>query len=293
MLITLVYYYKRKRVTSVPRVKITTLCENSSPGLGLLPEHGLSMLLETGGKRFLFDTGTGSTLVNNAQLLGVDFRTVDAVIFSHGHLDHTGGLEDVLEINDSLPVYAHPDIFNNYLGSLGERPAYVGPPWTLEYLQKRNIDFITTEKPVEPGEGLIITGPIPRIIDYEEQEPQFLRKERRGFARDQIYDDQALVIKCSEGIVVLLGCTHAGLINTLSYIVDLTGENKLKAVIGGTHLMSASESRLARTIKDLSRFEIEKFGPCHCTGFRATAALQQAFPQQFVVNQVGSIFEFA
>ncbi|HHU76259.1 MAG TPA: MBL fold metallo-hydrolase [Firmicutes bacterium] len=277
----------------MPKIKITTLCENSSPGFGLVPEHGLSMLLETGGKKYLFDTGTGAGLTTNARLLDVDLATIDAVIFSHGHLDHTGGLEDLLEIRGSLPVYAHPDIFNNYLGSIMDgNPSYVGPPWTNEYLQKMNIDFIHTDSPLELEKGIMITGPIPRITPYEEQEPQFLRKEGQGFVHDQIYDDQALVIESSGGIVVLLGCTHAGLINTLSYIVDLTGKSKIKAVIGGTHLMNASDNRLASTIKDLRKFDIDKLGPCHCTGFRATAALHQAFPQQFIINQVSSVFEF-
>lgn len=275
------------------KVKITTLCENSSPGFGLLPEYGLSMLLETRGRRFLFDTGSGASLTVNAQLLDIDLCTINTVVFSHGHYDHTGGLEKLLEINGSLQVYAHPDIFNKYLGSAGEKPAYVGPPWTREYLQEQDVAFFPVEGPLELEKGLIITGPIPRIIEYEEQEPQFLRKNRQGFVHDQIYDDQALVIESSKGIVVLLGCTHAGLINTLHYVAGLTGTRKIHAVIGGTHLMNISESRLAYTLKDLRKFEIEKIAPCHCTGFRATVALHQAFFQQFYLNQAGSVFNFA
>jgi len=278
---------------SVTKVKITTLCENSSPGFGLLPEYGLSMLLETGGKRFLFDAGSGTSLTVNAQLLDIDLRTINAVVFSHGHYDHTGGLEKLLEINNSLAVYAHPDIFNKYLESAGEKPAYVGPPWSREYLQKRDVAFFPVEGPLELEKGLIITGPIPRTVEYEEQEPRFLRKNRQGFVRDQIYDDQALVVESSKGIVVLLGCTHAGLINTLRYVVSLTGAHKIHAILGGTHLMNISESRLASTLKDLRKFEIEKIAPCHCTGFRATVALHQVFPQQFYLNQVGSVFQFA
>jgi len=275
-----------------PKVKITTICENRTPGFGLLPEYGLSMLLEMGDKKILFDTGSGSSLIANAQLLGKDLRTLNAVVFSHGHVDHTGGLDKLLEKNNSLPVYAHPDIFNKYLGT-PEAPSYVGPPWTREFLQEQGVKFCPVQGPLKLEEGLIITGQIPRVVEFEKQEPQFLQKTERGFEPDEIYDDQALVVESPEGTIVLLGCTHAGLINTLSYVAELTGKDNIHAFIGGTHLMNASESRIARTLEALGEFGLNIIAPCHCTGFQATVALHQAFNKEFMSNLVGSVFEFA
>ena len=275
------------------KVKITTLCENRTPGFGLLREYGLSMVLERGNKRIIFDTGSGTGLIVNAKLMGIDLNSLEEVVFSHGQYDHTGGLKNLLEKNSPLPVYAHPDIFNKYIYVQGKGPEYVGPPWTKEYLQELGARFHFAREPVELDEGLIITGQIPRVVAYEKHEPHFLRKSEGAFVQDPIYDDQALVAESPEGTIVLLGCTHAGLINTLRYVTYLTGKRKIYAVLGGTHLLNVSESRLARTLEALREFDIKKVAPCHCTGFRATAALHQAFGENFMQNRVGSVFKLS
>lgn len=279
-------------IVMTSKIKITTLCENSTPGFGLLPEYGLSMLLEIGKKRILFDTGSGYSLTFNASLLGIDLRSIKTVVLSHGHYDHTGGLEKLLGKSDSLSVYAHPEIFNKYLNGQGREPSYVGPSWTREQMQERGVRLHLSRGPVELERGVIITGQIPRVVEYENTEPNFLRKVGNGYARDLIYDDQALLVESAEGIVVLLGCAHAGLINTLRYVTDLTGERLIYAVLGGMHLMNASKTRLARTLEALKEYGIKKIAPCHCTGFTATVALYRAFAEKFVINQVGSVFEF-
>jgi len=276
------------------KVKVTILCENKAPGFGLIPEYGLSMVLEKGERRIIFDTGSGSSnsIIVNADLLGIDLGSLEAAILSHGHQDHTGGMENLLQKNSPLPVYAHPDIFNNYLYVQGRGPVYVGPPWTEEHLQKLGAQFHFSQEPVKLDEGLVITGQVPRGVEFEEQEPVFLRKTSGGFVQDQIYDDQSLVVESPKGTVVLLGCTHAGLINTLRYVTQLTRKNDIYAVIGGTHLMNASEDRLFRTLKALAEFNIEVMAPCHCTGYGATVAIQRQYGDKFRDCQVGSVFEF-
>jgi 7,8-dihydropterin-6-yl-methyl-4-(beta-D-ribofuranosyl)aminobenzene 5'-phosphate synthase len=235
------------------------------------------MVLERGNKRLIFDTGSGtsSSLITNAKLLGMDLNSLEAVVLSHGHYDHTGGLKNLFGKNSPLTVYAHPDIFNNYL-----------------YVQGLGARFHFSREPIELDEGLIITGQIPRLVEYETQEQIFLRKTNGDFVQDQIYDDQALVAESPKGTIVLLGCAHAGLINTLRYVTHLTGKRNIYAVIGGTHLMNVSEDRLVRTLKALEEFDIKKIAPCHCTGHRATVAIQQKFGEKFILNNVGSVFEF-
>ena len=276
----------------IPKVKITTLCENTAPDNGLIPEYGLAVVLERGDRRILFDTGSGYSLAPNAALLGIDLASLEAAVLSHGHQDHTGGLKNLLKKNSPLPIYAHPDIFNNYLYAHGGEAAYVGPPWDKEYLQKLGARFHFSEEPVTLEAGLIITGQVPRTVEFEKQEPIFIRRTAAGFAQDEIYDDQSLVVESPQGTVVLLGCTHAGLINTLRYVTALTGKQQIYAVLGGMHLMNVSEQRLARTLDALDEFDIELMAPNHCTGSRATAAIRQKYGEKFRLNQAGSVFTF-
>jgi 7,8-dihydropterin-6-yl-methyl-4-(beta-D-ribofuranosyl)aminobenzene 5'-phosphate synthase len=275
------------------KIIITTVCENRAPSFGLAAEHGLSMLLEVGGQRILFDTGAGQTLAANAEALGIDLSSLNAVVLSHGHYDHTGGLKAVLEINSSLPVYAHPDVFNGkYSMREGETPRYIGPPWTQEELSEMGARFHLEQGPLRLDGGVLITGQIPRLEEAEKPESYFFRKTGKGFAEDSLKDDQALVVESSLGLIVLLGCAHSGLINTLRYITHLTGRDHIYALLGGTHLLNASVGRLAYTVESLRRFKIELLAPCHCTGPMATAVLRQAFGERFMDNHVGSIFKF-
>jgi len=143
------------------RVKITTLCENSVPfpGHGILGEHGLSMLLEVRGKRILFDTGAGLTLVQNARALNIDLTRVDAVVLSHGHYDHSGGLKDLLQLTGSIPVYAHPNIFGDkYHLRKGKEPRQIGLPWSREDLEDFGAHFHLGRAPQEISEGVMLTG---------------------------------------------------------------------------------------------------------------------------------------
>ncbi|MGI5875277.1 MAG: MBL fold metallo-hydrolase [Dethiobacteria bacterium] len=276
-----------------PRIKITTICENRVSSYGLAAEHGLSMLLEIGEQKILFDTGAGQTLLANAEVLGVDFCLLNAVVLSHGHYDHTGGLKDVLEKNNSIPVYAHPDVFNcKYRIREGESPKYIGPPWTQEQLLEMRARLHLEKEPVDLGGGLLLTGQVPRLEESEKQERYFFRKAGKNFVEDTLNDDQALVVESPLGLIVLLGCTHAGLINTLRHVTRLTGREDIYALIGGTHLLNASVSRLAYTLRTLRGFKIEFIAPCHCTGPMATAVFQQVFGERFLDNRAGSIFEF-
>lgn len=284
---------KRVRLISAG-VKITTICENRTPRAGLLGEHGLALLLEVKGQRILFDTGAGATLMDNAEALGVDLGRVDAVFLSHGHYDHTGGLKTLLKLNSfaTLPLYAHPDIFaRKYIFREGKAPGYIGIPWLRAELEALGAEFHLNRGPLLLGEGLWATGEIPRSSQTKPVKPLFLLKDGDSFTEDPLYDDQALVVESRAGLIVLLGCAHAGLIDTLKHILSVTGRSRIYAVLGGTHLLNMPDDRLSRTIAALRQLGLALIAPCHCSGIRATAALHQAFGKRCLEHQVGSIFK--
>ncbi len=252
------------------------------------------MLLETRGKRILFDTGAGSTLAGNAADLGLDLTKLDAVVLSHGHYDHTSGLKWIIgvQVPATLDVYGHPDLLSEkYASRKGGSPRYIGVPWKCAEMEALGARFYLERGPVNLGEGIMTTGEIPRLPCAEKIESPFLVKKEGRFTEDRLFDDQALVVESSAGVVVLLGCAHAGLIKTLQHVLSLTGEKRIYAVLGGTHLVNASKESLQSTVAALRHFELELIAPCHCSGFRAIAALHHAFGERCLDHQAGSIFE--
>lgn len=274
-------------------VKITTICENRAPYSGLLGEHGLAMLLETKGRRILLDTGAGATLAPNAAALGLDLSRLDAVVLSHGHYDHTGGLKWLLgvQVPATLAVQGHPDIFaDKYSRRRDAAPKYIGAPWKRSETEALGARFNLERGPVELGGGIFTTGEIPRLERAEKGETPFLTKEGDGFTEDRLLDDQALVVDSGAGPIVLLGCAHAGLIATLQHVLALTGKRRIYAVLGGTHLLNTSDEGIEQTIASLQQFGLEFIAPCHCTGYRAAAAMLKAFGKRFLDHQAGSVF---
>ena len=266
---------------------LTTLSENSANRKGLLAEHGLSILVEYGDYSILFDTGQGVSAVHNAEKMGINLRNIKEIALSHGHFDHTGGLKHILE-NGPQNVYTHPDSLAAKYRKL-ENNVYkpMGLPFTVSELKALGANFILNRQPVELCPGMILTGEIPRKVSFEPTAEGHVILEGGTYRRDFLLDDQAIVINTSSGIVVLLGCSHAGIINTLNYARDLTGSDKIHAVIGGTHLIEANSERLELTIKALKDMHIKKIAVSHCTGFKAQMALKQAFGDDFILNNCG------
>ncbi len=269
-------------------VRITTLSENTA-NYGFLAEWGFSILVEVDGARTLMDTGLSFSVVHNAQLMGVDLSMIDQIVLSHGHADHTGGLRDVLKVKGEVEVIAHPDIFTaKYVQRDQEGVKYCGIPFSREELESRGARFNLTREPVYISENIMTTGEIPMVSGYEEVENNLFIKEGDALYQDQLVDDLALLIDTDFGLVVILGCAHRGIVNTLRRAQSLTGKELVYAAIGGTHLIRASGERIERTIVDLKEMGIQKLGVSHCTGSRASAQLVREFEGIFFLNNAGT-----
>ena len=274
-------------------IHVTVLVENTARGKGLLAEHGLSYWIRVGERHLLFDTGQGMVLPINAPLLGVPMERIEAVALSHGHYDHSGGLAFAVGQSREVDVYAHPGAFDRkYARSNTGAARDVGIPLLIEKtFQERVRNVIPTKQPVEIFEGLSVTGEIPRVTDFEDTGgPFFLNRECTD--PDPLLDDRALFFESPDGIVVILGCAHAGVVNTLEYIQKLTGGKSIHTVIGGMHLVSATNERMDRTIDAFREFGIQRLAPAHCTGFDATMRLGAEFPGRCFSIPVGAVLDF-
>jgi len=271
-------------------LKITTLSENTAGLDNLLGERGLSILVETDEANILFDTGRSISASHNAELLGIDLSQIDKIVLSHGHYDHTGGLRQILRrMRKRIEIIAHPDIWAvKYEHREGQEDRYIGIPFHRQTLESLGARFKLTTKPVRITVNIMTTGEIPMVTDYEEIEPYLLVKEGNRFKPDKLLDDQALIINTEPGLVVILGCAHRGIINTLYHARQLTGVKTIYTVLGGCHLMDATEERVWLTIAALKELGVQRLGVSHCTGLPASAIMAQEFGDRFFFNNAGT-----
>jgi len=273
-------------------VRITILVDNQA-GEGLVAEHGFALWIETGTRRILFDTGEGPALLKNALKLGVDLKTADGLVLSHGHYDHTGGVAALLAKTGDLDVYSHPDLTRErYVIRKGVAKSIKTPPDSaaaLDRLPEQKNHWLS--QPAEILDGINLTGPIPRRTGYEDTGgPFFLDPD--GKQADTLEDEVALWIKTAGGLAVFLGCGHAGVVNTLEHVRRLSGETKIRVVMGGFHLVEATPRRLELTAAALAGLDPELIIPCHCTGEPAVAALKSKLGSRVVAGRSGNSFEF-
>jgi 7,8-dihydropterin-6-yl-methyl-4-(beta-D-ribofuranosyl)aminobenzene 5'-phosphate synthase len=273
---------------------VTTLVENAvaQGGQSLLAEHGLSFYIEAGERRILFDTGQNLAIANNARQLGIGLDKIDTAILSHGHYDHTGGLQSLLECNSNFTLHAHPDVFSQKVKQRNDSYKYIGIPLNRGAIEKRGAAVKLEKNPVEIAHGIMTSGEIPLINDFEAVESGFFIKAGRAVFPDTLADDQALILDTDRGLVVLLGCSHRGVINTLNHVTQLTGKRQIHAILGGLHLGNAAEGRLKKIVDHLHGRSLEKIGVGHCTGSRAFLALANEFGDRVFLNTVGNKMEF-
>lgn len=271
--------------------KLTILVENTVPakGDGLYGEHGFALFLDRPEVRIIFDTGpAGVAMLHNAPRLGVDLATADAIVLSHGHLDHTGGLAGVLRaVNRTIPVYGHPAIFTDRYGKRGDHIRYGGLPYKREALEGMGAAFELSAEFRQIAPGVYLTGEIPRRRAFETGDAHLYVKQGRELIKDPLKDDQSLVLETAEGLALILGCCHAGLVNTIDHVrANLPGK-PIHTVIGGTHLGFAPPEQLRETISVLRSLPVKRLGLSHCTGLQAGALLARELGEAVTFCNVG------
>jgi 7,8-dihydropterin-6-yl-methyl-4-(beta-D-ribofuranosyl)aminobenzene 5'-phosphate synthase len=277
---------------SANAVELLVVADNHA-GDGLLSEHGFSAWIEVGERRVLFDTGQGVALEHNARALDVALWSTDSLVLSHGHYDHTGGVPHVLDDAPAVHVYAHPDATRARWSIHGDAPRAIGMPpgprAAIDVLPASRRHWITEPMELEPGLGL--TTSIPRRAGFEDPGGPFFL-DPHGHAPDTIPDDLALWIRTERGLVVVVGCCHAGLVNTVQAVQESSGERRVDAIVGGLHLRDASPGRLDRTVEALWTLDPALIVACHCTGDAAVARLRESLGPRVQVGAAGASFSF-
>lgn len=268
-------------------IKINILTENRAKRRGMLGEHGLSILIEVDGFKVLLDAGQTSVFSFNAEKAGADLATVDALVVSHGHYDHTGGVPEFCRLNSKAPIYIHPDAFCERYNAVRNNPIgdCIGIPW------KNNIDsvknrLVFVKEPVSINENIMLSGTIP--VYQANSSTNFVKKNLSGiFENDTVADEQFLIVKGKMGLYIFVGCSHPGVLNCVTYAKKLFPDQNIYALIGGMHLEKYTDAQLSQVTDGLKSEDVLRIMPLHCTGVIASCYLKNVFGDKCLILNSG------
>jgi 7,8-dihydropterin-6-yl-methyl-4-(beta-D-ribofuranosyl)aminobenzene 5'-phosphate synthase len=305
------------------KAEVTCLVDNSAdillpntqlayrPSLGenwfersLIAEHGFSVVLklEINGTehKLLFDSGLSPLAADhNADVLDLDLSYCEAVISSHGHIDHAGGLLNIrrkMNTKENIPLLLHEHAFRKRLVKFQDGRMIRLPPPTRHILIQAGYNVVEQNaSSLWIKDRILVTGEVPRTTDFEKGFPNHYSEIDGKMENDPlIKDDQALILSIKDkGLVVITGCGHSGIVNILKYAKELTGRDRIYAVMGGMHLTGGTfEPIIPRTIDELERLEPRFLIPCHCSGLKAVYEIVRTMPNAFIQNSVGTTYVF-
>ncbi|MDW0256075.1 MAG: MBL fold metallo-hydrolase [Nitrososphaeraceae archaeon] len=303
-------------------VKRPPMISNQTISKSPIAEHGFSALLEisyvyenaTKTNKILFDTGVSKEgIVNNSDVLGINLKDIETIVLSHGHFDHISGLINTLgRLKKSVEIIAHPEAFlrrwlvypngnkarMDFLDEeeINQAGGIIRKVDKISFLP-RNVNMQSKKKTNQANNRVMITGEIPRVTEFEKGFPlQYKEQDNEiNLVPDPLVsDDQALIMNVkNKGLIILTGCGHAGIVNTIKFAKKVTGIKKIYCVIGGFHLSGQDyEDSIPLTIVELTRVDPQYIVPCHCTGWKATNKIIDTMPEKFIQSSVGSTFYF-
>lgn len=259
----------------------------------LMGEHGLSLWLQHEGLNILYDTGAGRALMPNLKELKLDPATLDAVVLSHGHFDHTGGLSALLLARSQpLPIYCHPAVFARHLHHLDDDTLMeIGPPLgpQTEY-EDLGARFHMITEPVSPWPGITLLAPIPRVTEFEGPAPGLLSEKDGKLVPDPFDEDLAMLVKGEEGYTVITGCAHSGAINLLLAAEEAAGE-AVRLLVGGTHLGPAPERQQRLALAELKRRVHLHVAAGHCTGAAMEVRLAHELGERYIPLEASQVLK--
>lgn len=277
------------------KIQITTLIENNLDlKKELINEHGLSLYIEVDGINILFDTGQTGDFIKNAKLLKKDLNIIDYLIISHGHYDHSGGLKEVMKQLGKYPILVvGAEFFKaKYKMIKEETYKYNGNPFDEKYILDHNFPLRKVEEDIfYIRDTIMVFHHFLKKNDFEKRNEKFYIMERHLISHDEFDDEIVLGINTAKGLIVIVGCSHVGIINILSTILEKTGI-PIYAVIGGTHLIEADEIRMEKTMDAFRKMNIKVIAVSHCTGEVGIRRIQHDFSKEFIYNNTGNVIVF-
>jgi 7,8-dihydropterin-6-yl-methyl-4-(beta-D-ribofuranosyl)aminobenzene 5'-phosphate synthase len=273
------------------KVKITILAENRVIDPNLLAEQGQSIFIETENGSVLFDVGQTDAFLHNAQHMKIDLNRIDKIILSHGHYDHTGGLPAFCNKIKPVDIICHPALINKKYRIYPEGRKDIGVPWDKKEVEHTGANFIFKTHAYEVIPDVWISGEIPRNTEYEKIDETYQQRVSESYIHDEIHDDMSLILVTERGLIVLLGCGHAGPINSIRHAMRITHTKSVHAVMGGMHLNNAPEDKIDQIVTNLYQINPDILIPLHCTGFHAINRMFIRFAERVKLMNVGDSYE--
>ncbi|MGM0500593.1 MAG: MBL fold metallo-hydrolase [Bacillota bacterium] len=274
-------------------IKITTLVENKTgENLALKSAHGLSFLIERDDELFLFDTAQHDLVVKNAKELGYDLSQLDKIIISHNHYDHGGGLKSLISNYGPQNIVVHEEFFNEKYGVEKIKQEYLGINYDRKTLVKTGSEISEISDDITYiTENIFIAANFKRETNFEKVNKRFYIKDNGEMVLDYFRDEIALGIESSKGLIILLGCSHPGVVNIISSIIEKTDNENIHCILGGTHLIEGGEKRIYKTLDYIKSIDVDYLGFSHCTGEEAEKIFEQEMPNKFFHNNTGAEIE--